>query len=85
MKQMADINAIRQGKAKKEGRVEKPVDFDYILLCNKICGNSHYNMQLTIIVDTEADYKRWIDKQKPFFSAETAEAAVAPSVIAETK
>ncbi len=43
---------------------EPPVDFDYILLCNKICGTSHYNMQMTIVVDTEKDYNAWIAKQK---------------------
>ena len=34
--------------------------FDYILLCNKICGNTHYLMQMTIVVDTEADYNKWL-------------------------
>jgi cytochrome c oxidase subunit 2 len=29
-----------------------PYTFDYLLLCNKICGASHYNMQMKIIVDT---------------------------------
>jgi len=41
--------------------------FDYILLCNKICGASHYNMQMTIVVDTPEDYQKWISSQKPFF------------------
>ncbi len=41
--------------------------FDYILLCNKICGNSHYNMQMTIIVESEADYNAWLAAKKPFF------------------
>jgi cytochrome c oxidase subunit 2 len=51
---VANINAIRaksiglvaQGKAALD-----PYSFDY-LLCNKICGASHYNMQMKIIVDT---------------------------------
>ncbi|MES2130925.1 MAG: cytochrome c oxidase subunit II [Bacteroidota bacterium] len=55
---MAGINKARAL------RKEEPVEFDYILLCNKICGASHYNMQMTIIVDTEKDYNAWIAKQK---------------------
>lgn len=51
---MDGINKIR-AKSNKE-----PVEFDYLLLCNKICGASHYNMQMNVIVDTEADYKVWI-------------------------
>lgn len=40
------------------------VEFDYLLLCNKICGVSHFNMQMNVVVDTEADYNAWISKQK---------------------
>lgn len=55
---MAGIN---QARAKKG---DPAVEFDYTLLCNKICGTSHYNMQMTIVVDTEKDYNEWIAKQK---------------------
>jgi cytochrome c oxidase subunit 2 len=55
---MAGINEARAKKA------QEPVEFDYILLCNKICGASHYNMQMTIVVESEKDYKAWIAKQK---------------------
>jgi len=27
-------------------------DFNFILLCNKICGIAHYNMQMTIVVES---------------------------------
>ncbi|HEY6162158.1 MAG TPA: cytochrome c oxidase subunit II [Bacteroidia bacterium] len=39
-------------------------DFNYILLCNKICGASHYNMQKPIVVESEADFKKWYEKKK---------------------
>lgn len=55
---MAGINKQRE----KEGK--EPVEFDYILLCNKICGASHYNMQMTIIVESEQDYNKWMAKQR---------------------
>ena len=39
-------------------------DFEYILLCNKICGAAHYNMQMTIVVESEEDYNAWLAEQK---------------------
>jgi cytochrome c oxidase subunit II len=62
MNLMADINARR------EARGESHEEFNYILLCNKICGNSHYNMQMTIVVDTEEDYNKWLESKKPYFA-----------------
>jgi cytochrome c oxidase subunit 2 len=41
-----------------------PYAFDYLLLCNKICGASHYNMQMKIIVDTPEDYKKKMFQSK---------------------
>ncbi|GGG54451.1 cytochrome c oxidase subunit II [Croceivirga lutea] len=50
-----------------EGRPNSdPWEFDYILLCNKICGKSHYNMQMKIIVESEEDYNKWLAEQKSF-------------------
>lgn len=43
-----------------------PWEFDYVLLCNKICGKSHYNMQMKIVVETEEEYKKWLASQKTF-------------------
>ncbi len=37
--------------------------FDYILLCNKICGSAHYRMKMKVIVDSEADYNKWLATQ----------------------
>ncbi len=65
---MRGINEVRA----KRG--DKPADFDYILLCNKICGNSHYNMQMTIIVETQEEYDKWLSSKKPFFAKATASA-----------
>ena len=77
MRQSADvvdkvtrINKIRYDKsqeliAKGEESLE-PYQFDYLLLCAKICGASHYNMQMKIVVESEKDFNKWIDKQKTF-------------------
>lgn len=51
-------------KLKRRKAEDAPTEFDYILLCNKICGSGHFNMQMKIIVETEAEYNAWIAKQK---------------------
>ncbi len=56
---------INEARAK---RGEKPEEFNYVLLCNKICGNSHYNMQMTIIVESLEDYNKWLSSKKPYFA-----------------
>lgn len=61
------INEIRRSNseeliAKGEEALE-PYEFDYLLLCNKICGNNHYNMQMKIVVETEEEYNAWIKEQ----------------------
>ena len=66
------INKIRYDKsqeliAKGEESLD-PYQFDYLLLCAKICGSSHYNMQMKIVVDTEKDYNKWISSQEAFSS-----------------
>lgn len=41
-------------------------NFEYILLCNKICGAAHYNMQMNIVVESKEDYEKWLSTQKLF-------------------
>lgn len=62
------IELMKGINEKRAARGEKPEEFNYILLCNKICGNSHYNMQMTVVVESEADYKKWLKSKKPYFS-----------------
>ena len=65
-----NINNIREDKSEDliaEG--EEPLDpyeFDYLLLCNKICGKSHYNMQMKIIVETQQEFDDWYNQQTIF-------------------
>lgn len=42
--------------------------FDYALLCNKICGAAHYRMKVTVVIDTQAEYDKWVAEQKPAFT-----------------
>jgi len=67
---VANINKIRTEKSKKlqaegEDALER-YEFDYLLLCNKICGKSHYNMQMKIVVETQEEYDAWLKTQKEF-------------------
>jgi cytochrome c oxidase subunit 2 len=59
-------NKIRAEKSATGDEVLDPWEFDYILLCNKICGKSHYNMQMKIIVETEEEYNAWLATQQTF-------------------
>jgi cytochrome c oxidase subunit 2 len=52
------INKIRAAKG------EELYEFDYLLLCNKICGSSHYNMQMKIVVQEEAQFNSWLSQQQ---------------------
>jgi cytochrome c oxidase subunit 2 len=59
-------NAIRAERAANGEDNSDPWEFDYILLCNKICGKSHYNMQMKIIVESEEEYNAWMEGQQTF-------------------
>lgn len=37
-------------------------NFNYVLMCNKICGSSHYKMKLMVVVLDKAAYKAWYNK-----------------------
>ena len=67
---VAKINAIRTEKSEelvaKGEQALDPYEFDYLLLCNKICGKSHYNMQMKIVVETEDEFNTWIKEQTTF-------------------
>lgn len=67
VKQYAEINAKRKAQGREEAQ------FNYILLCNKICGASHYNMQMDIIVESEEDYNKWLASQPVFMAGNMSE------------
>ena len=58
IRKVASVNKVRA----KNG--DEPYEFEYLLLCNKICGPSHYNMQMKIVVESEKDYLVWLNQQK---------------------
>ncbi len=86
---VANINKIRERKSKElvaEGKTAlDPYQFDFLLLCNKICGSSHYNMQMKVVVENQADYNKWLsEKTKLVQSVKTAVAEEQAAKLAET-
>jgi cytochrome c oxidase subunit 2 len=69
-KKVRKINEIRRQKSIElvaDGDMAlDPYEFEYYLLCNKICGASHYNMQMKIVVESEEDYNTWLETQTTF-------------------
>lgn len=77
VEKVAHINELRAKKSvelvKKGEPGLDPYNFDFLLLCNKICGPSHYNMQMKIVVESEADFKKWLSDKPTLVSAVKAE------------
>lgn len=48
-----------------EMRVKKEdANFNYVLMCNKICGGAHYKMKMIVVVYPENEYKAWMSTKK---------------------
>ena len=71
----------------KEMREKKDnPNFNYVLMCNKICGSAHYKMKMIVVVDTPEQYAAWKkskttfkdDYLKPAAVASDSTAVVAP-------
>ena len=77
-----NINKLRAKKSMElvaDGQAAlDPYQFDFLLLCNKICGASHYNMQMKITVVSPEAYKTWL-ADKPTMNQMMKEAAAAPA------
>jgi len=87
LQKVAEINDIR---AKKSAELVAdglsaldPYTFDFLLLCNKICGASHYNMQMKIVVDTPEEYKIWLKENAPKTIVQAVKAAAAEAKASE--
>ena len=38
-------------------------NFNFVLMCNKICGGAHYKMKMIVVVKDKASYKKWISQK----------------------
>ena len=43
-------------------------DFNYEIVCNKICGRAHFSMRAIIVVDEAADYYKWYNEQEAWLA-----------------
>ncbi len=50
-----DISTAEMREMKKDEK------FNYVLMCNKICGGSHYKMKMTVVVLEEKEYDEWMN------------------------
>lgn len=68
VEKVKNINELRQERKVEieEAGQDLLYEFDYLLLCNKICGKSHYNMQMKIIVETQEEFDAWMAEQTKF-------------------
>lgn len=64
-------------------------DFEYILMCNKICGGSHYNMKMAVTVLGPEEYLNWQKTRttydgRPWLDFSDSERAVKESELLES-
>jgi cytochrome c oxidase subunit 2 len=78
---MATRMKFTPNKTTTEMRREKNDEkFNYILMCNKICGGAHYKMKMIVVVLDKAAYKKWMDgKKKATFKDQYFPVAAAPT------
>jgi cytochrome c oxidase subunit 2 len=57
--------------------ITKNPDFVYEIACDQLCGKGHYSMRGTIIVESQADYDKWMASQQSYYASNNA--APAPS------
>jgi cytochrome c oxidase subunit 2 len=65
-------------------KITKNPKFDYVVLCNKICGVAHYNMRMKLVIEDAQSFKRWYKEQQYVISREAA-AAPATAPVDSTK
>lgn len=62
---MATRMKFTPNKTTVEMRAEKnDENFNYILMCNKICGGAHYKMKMVVVVLDRPAYNKWMDAKK---------------------
>jgi heme/copper-type cytochrome/quinol oxidase subunit 2 len=59
--------------------------FNYILLCNKICGATHFNLQMDIVVDTKEEFNKWMAEQKTWAQTQSAAKQTAAANVTVTE
>ena len=66
-------------------KITKNDKFDYVLLCNKICGVAHYTMKMKVVVDSPEEFKTWLSTQKKASEIQAAPAMMTEARTADSK
>jgi cytochrome c oxidase subunit 2 len=56
-------------------RITGNPDFVYELACDQLCGNAHYAMRATVVVETRTQFDQWISRQKSQYAIAMASEA----------
>ncbi|HNQ42672.1 MAG TPA: cytochrome c oxidase subunit II [Saprospiraceae bacterium] len=59
-------------------------EFDYVLLCNKICGVAHYNMKLKLVIESPEEFKKWYKEQSYVFERAEVKPAAEPALTTDS-
>ena len=57
--------------------------FEYVILCNKVCGVAHYNMKMPVRVVEMAEYQNWLKMQPLVFPVATDSSATSTTATTE--
>ena len=60
-------------------------EFVYEISCDQMCGSGHYSMRGVIVVESEADYKKWLSEQTPEYITLTKKEEPKPATPDTTK
>jgi cytochrome c oxidase subunit 2 len=52
----------------KMREITKNPEFVYEIPCSEMCGKGHYSMKGTVIVETKAEFEKWLSEQKTYYS-----------------
>lgn len=67
-------------------KLTKNPDFVYEISCDQMCGKGHYSMRGIVIVETQAEYDKWMAGQASYYSGNNPDAAPAvPAAQPEVK
>jgi cytochrome c oxidase subunit 2 len=72
-----DVTSAEMRKRKNNDK------FNYVLMCNKICGGAHYKMKMMVVVLSESEYKAWMTNKKKQTFKDAYFATAAPAAPAE--
>lgn len=62
---------------------QKNENFNYVVMCNKICGSAHYKMKMLVVVQTQAEFDAWMKTKTDFGTTFLAQEQTEAAPVAE--